>query len=166
MNRKHQKLSKIKSQPIVIRRAIPNDGPEVCRFVFEISRSYGIEPEPQGLDADVMEFGSTNDSSVTQWVAEFEGQVVGSVALSHRENGVGWLSTLFVALRYRGHGIGRALLEQAVAEAGPRGYHRIDLETRQIYKEAIHLYESSGWVRGPDLPPEDAMDRTYSLFLR
>ena len=26
-----------------------------------------------------------------------------------------------------------------------------------------HLYESTGWVRGPDLPPGYGPDRTYSL---
>jgi len=149
-----------------IRRAVPADGPAVREFVFATLRSYGIEPDPEGLDADVMAFGTTGDGPVAEFVAEVDGRPVGSVALSPRGEGVAWLSKLFVDAAYRGRGLGRALLARAVAEGRRRGYDRIDLETRTIYREAVQLYESTGWVRGPDLPPEHGPDRTYSLSLR
>ena len=98
-------------------------------------------------------------------MAELDGKAVGSVALSPRGEGVAWLSKLFVDASYRGRGLGRALLDRAVAEARAGGYRRIDLETRTIYREAVHLYETTGWVRGPDLPPDHGPDRTYSLHL-
>ena len=59
----------------------------------------------------------------------------------------------------------RAVLARAVEEARARGYRRIELETRTIYREAVHLYEATGWLRGPDLPPEHGPDRTYALDL-
>jgi GNAT superfamily N-acetyltransferase len=98
-------------------------------------------------------------------VAEVDGMAVGSVALSPRGDGVAWLSKLFVNADYRGRGLGRALLARAVDEARRRGYRRIDLETRTNFLEAVHLYEATGWVRGPDLPPEHGPDRSYSLQL-
>ncbi|MCL6522184.1 MAG: FtsW/RodA/SpoVE family cell cycle protein [Firmicutes bacterium] len=45
----------------VVRRAVPADGPFVREFVFATLRSYGIEPDPAGLDADVMAFGTAGD---------------------------------------------------------------------------------------------------------
>ena len=66
---------------VVIRRAVPDDSLEVRRFVFEITRSYGFEPDPEGVDADVMHYGESNDVSIQQWVAEVNGVVVGSLAL-------------------------------------------------------------------------------------
>lgn len=149
-----------------IRRAWPADGPAVRAFVFETLRSYGIEPDPEGLDADVMLFGTAGDGPVAEFVAEMDGQTVGSVALSPRGEEVAWLSKLFVRADARGHGLGRALLARAVEEARARGYQRIELETRTAYEAAVHLYEATGWVRGPDLPPEHGPDRTYSLRLR
>ncbi len=148
-----------------IRCARPADGPIVRQFVFDTLRSYGITPDPEGLDADVVAFGTTSDESVAEFVAELDGRAVGSVVLSAHGDGAGYLSKFFVDAAYRGRGIGRELLARGVAEARERGYHRIDLETRTIYREAVHLYEATGWVRGPDLPPEHGPDRTYSLYL-
>lgn len=149
----------------IIRRAIPADGPRVREFVFATLRSYGIEPDPEGLDADVVAFGTAGDGPVAEFVAELDGTAVGSVALSPRGEEIGWLSKLFVDAAYRGRGLGRRLLARAVDEARARGYRRIDLETRTIFREAVHLYEATGWVRGPDLPPTHGPDRTYSLTL-
>jgi putative acetyltransferase len=137
----------------------------VREFVFATLRSYGIEPDPEGLDADVMAFGTAGDGPTAELVAEVDGKAVGSVAISPRAEGVAWLSKLFVDVASRGHGLGRRLLARAVDEARARGYRRIDLETRTIFREAVHLYEATGWVRGPDLPPEHGPDRTYSLHL-
>jgi putative acetyltransferase len=165
----------MRRQP-VIRRALPEDGPRVREFVFATLRSYGIEPDPEGLDADVVAFGTAGDGPVAEFVAELDGKAVGSVALSPRGGGhgsnaetyegVAWLSKLFVDAAYRGLGLGRRLLARAVEEARVRGYDRIDLETRTIFREAVHLYEATGWVRGADLPPEHGPDRSYTLRLR
>ena len=152
-------------QRIVIRQAVPDDSLDVCRFVFEITRFYGFDPDPEGLDADVMHYGESNHDSIQQWVAEVNGVVVGSIALGKREESVAYLATFFVDLRCQGQGIGRALLEHIIATAKLKGYRRIDLETRHIYQSAIHLYESMGWNRGADLPAENVMDRTYWLNL-
>ncbi|MBE9080383.1 GNAT family N-acetyltransferase [Romeria aff. gracilis LEGE 07310] len=150
---------------LVIRRAEPSDGEKVQRFVFEITRSYGLEPDPEGIDSDVMNYGEANDCSVQQWVAEVSKVVVGSIALIGGENNVAHLATFFVDLRFQGQGIGRALLEHAVTVAQSEGYVQVELETRKNYKKAIHLYESMGWVRVYSLPNSNGMDMTYSLSL-
>ncbi len=150
---------------LLIRRAIPADGPVVQRFVFDTLRSYGIEPDPTGLDADIVAFGTALDDSTLEWVADLEGTPVGSIVIAAMNAREGKLSKFFVDASRRGHGIGRKLLAHAVAEAQARGYQRLHLETRTIYREAVHLYEATGWVRGPDLPPGYGPDRTYTLEL-
>lgn len=152
-------------QAAVIRRARPEDGPAVREFVFATLRSYGIEPDPEGLDADVVAFGSAGDGPIYELVADVAGEPVGSVAISRIDDAVAHLSKFFVDARHRGHGIGRRLLAAAVEEAGRRGYQQVVLETRTAYQEAVHLYEATGWQRGPDLPPDYGPDRTYLLNL-
>lgn len=46
-------------QGVVIRQAVPGDTLEVRRFVFEVTRFYGFELDPEGLDADVMHYGKS-----------------------------------------------------------------------------------------------------------
>jgi len=57
-------------------------------IAFRTPRSYGIEPDPDGLDRDVADFGQAD--GVLEYVAEIAGVVVGSVvpslhASSHAE---------------------------------------------------------------------------------
>ena len=65
-----------------IRRAVLADGPAGHEFVFATLRSYGIEPDPDGLDGGVMACGTSGDGPVAEIVADVEGRPVGSVALS------------------------------------------------------------------------------------
>lgn len=153
------------AQPAHIRVAGPEDGAAVRAFVFATLRSYGIEPDPEGLDAGVIGFGAAGDGPVAEFVAEVDGIAVGSVVLSPREGDVAWLSKMFVDARYRGRGLGHALLARAVAEARSRRYRRIELETRSIFREAVHLYEKTGWRRAADPPPDHGPDRAYFLDL-
>jgi len=146
----------------ILRRAQPTDHDAVVALVFDILRPFGIDPDPHGLDADVMRFGDA-DPSVDEFVVEAGGRVVGSIALRDRGDGTGHVSKFFVDAAVRGRGIGRTLLEQAVAEARTRGLRELDLDTRSQFEAAIHLYESTGWKRGPD--PQGVCDRTYTLRL-
>lgn len=147
----------------LIRRATPRDGDTVRRFVFDTLRAYGVEPDPDDHDKDVMTFGEETPG-VDAFVAEVDGVAVGSVMIAAREDGTGWLSKFFLDGAYRGRGIGRALLEHAVAASRERGYTRLGLDTRTYFKEAIHLYESTGWLLS-DEQPNAPCDALYYLDL-
>ena len=147
-----------------IRRARPEDGLAVRRFVFATFEEYDIEPDVHGLDKDVMRFGE-DPEPVDAFVADVDGVAVGSVMVAPREQGVGWLSKFFVDRAHRGRGIGRALLARAVEAARARGYRRLELDTRTFFKQAVHLYESTGWKRADEAPAEGPCDAIYFLDL-
>ena len=151
--------------PFLLRTATPADGARARDIVFSILRSYGITPDPENLDADVVVFGQPNNGAKDEIVAEVSGEVVGLVALGTKREGVGWLSKLFVNPEARGRGIGKALLLEAVARARAHGHTRVELRTRTIFREAVSLYEKTGWTRGPDPVEQLGPDRTYFIAL-
>src|SRR3954454_2051501 len=106
---------------ITIRPARPADGPAVRDFVFATLIGFGITPDPAGLDADIVAFGTAGDGPVLELVAELDGQPVGSVVISDKGGGRASLTKFFVDETRRGHGIGRALLARALDEARQRG---------------------------------------------
>src|SRR5260370_1236584 len=153
----------IETRHVSFRRAVPADREAVIAIVFDTLRSFGYEPEPEGHEADLMEFGHADDPARPEFVAEIDGRIVGSISLRDRGDGTGRISKFFVDQAARGSGIGRALLELAVDAARRRSMRRLDLDTRAKFEAAVHLYESTGWKRGPD--PENGCDRTYELEL-
>ena len=58
----------------------------------------------------------------------------------------GWVSDLFVRERFRGRGIGRMLLDAALAEWRLRGGHQVELEVGYERGAARRLYEAAGFI--------------------
>lgn len=150
---------------ISIRRAVPEDGVAVRRFVFDILCDYGIPADPDDSDSDVMHFGEAGREGVIDLVAEIDATVVGSAILTPFRMRDVKLSKLFVVADMRGRGVGRTLLNSAIDEARAAGYRCIEINTRAVYREAVSLYERSGWERGPD-KPGPGPDRVYYLPLQ
>jgi len=140
----------------------------VVDIVFSALRSFGIEPDPERWEAEIVSFGR-NPPQVLEFVALDSGHVIGVAVLKKLENGDGVLSDLYVTPSLRGLGHGKALLEHIVNMARAEGLSKLSLETRSEFTTAIALYETTGWKRGPDLPPSDGPlvgpDRTYFLEL-
>jgi GNAT superfamily N-acetyltransferase len=84
-------------------------------------------------------------------VAEAEGKVVGMVSLlasvSTALGGpVAWLEDLVVAPEWRGQGLGRLLVKEALAEARRRAWRRLSLLTDTDNGRAHQLYRDHGFV--------------------
>lgn len=89
------------------------------------------------------------------WVAEFDGQVVGSVQLAGctKENGRhrAEIQKLLVHSAYRGRGIAGALMRAAEAEAGLRGHTLLVLDT-EVGSTAESIYRHLGWQKVGEIP--------------
>jgi GNAT superfamily N-acetyltransferase len=128
-----------------LRRATPADVEAAAAIIGGALAGHGLPFEPDGRDADVQLFGSRPDHD--DFIAELAGRPVGVASVGpHGDEGVAWISKVFVAKEARRVGIGRALLDATHEAARARGYHRVGLRTRLVFREAIALYESEGYM--------------------
>lgn len=84
---------------------------------------------------------------VTFWTAWRDDGLVGFVALKQLDPRHGEVKSMRAAPEARGTGVGRALLNHVVAEAGTRGYDRLSLETgtADLHAPAV-AYRSAGFI--------------------
>jgi DNA-binding MarR family transcriptional regulator/GNAT superfamily N-acetyltransferase len=79
------------------------------------------------------------------WIAEKDGEVVGSVFVVQRSKSVAQLRLLIVDPRARGLGIGERLVDECVRFARAAGYRRITLWTQSILLAARRIYAAKGF---------------------
>lgn len=147
-----------------LRPATNADGDAVRTLVFEVLREYGLSPDPDGTDADLSEIEQHYHDG---WfsVLEVDGHIIGSVGLLPLEETVMELRKMYLHRDWRGRGLGRLLLEQALDEAQQRGARRIILGTAKVLTEAAALYEQSGFQPSQHTHPASRVDQAWKLDL-
>ena len=143
---------------LFVRPATLADGPGADKILRECLLAYGVEPDP-GEEALGLH------PAVIDRVAQIDEELVGFASMRPNGDREGWVSKLFVDAEFRRLGVGRMLLGELEDEARARGWVRLGLSTRSVFREAIALYESRGWVRGPAKSRARGRDRTYYLDL-
>ncbi|PSL44955.1 ribosomal protein S18 acetylase RimI-like enzyme [Chitinophaga niastensis] len=79
------------------------------------------------------------------FLATVDGQVAGCVAVRTFDNSTAEMKRLFVKDTFKGHGVGKALVSNAIEESKKLGYKRIILDTLAHMRPAIELYTSLGF---------------------
>lgn len=156
----------------VLRDPEPGDmGWIVHRQARLYAEEYGWDATYEALIAEIVgRFASRFDpGSERCWVAERQGEVVGSVFLMREDETTARLRLLYVEPSARGIGLGRRLVEECLRFARARGYGRIVLWTNDVLVSARKIYKAAGFRLVREEPHhsfgKDLVGQTWQLDL-
>jgi GNAT superfamily N-acetyltransferase len=131
-----------------LRAPISGDFGWIVRRNAELyAREYRWQSPFEGVCAQIVaDFVNNYDPKRERcWIAEMDGENVGTVMLVKDKPGVARLRLLLVDPKARGLGLGAQLVDESVRFARRAGYKKITLWTHSVLTAARHIYEKAGF---------------------
>ena len=150
-----------------IRSWQPSDRQAAGEVIATVLAEYGLGWEPQGSDQDALEVETHYWQTGGEFWVVLDGEaVVGTAGYypAHRGDLAVEIRKMYLRPEARGQGLGRYLLRQIEEAIQRRGFRQIWVETASVLKEAVQLYETSGYqpTDGVETP---RCDRIYQKTL-
>ena len=137
------------SSTFTLRDPRPGDmGWVVHRQTVLYAQEYGWNNEFEALAAEIAaKFIREFDPRWERcWIAEREGQAIGSVFVVRQDDTTAKLRMLYVDANARGLGLGSQLVEECLQFARQVGYRRMVLWTNSVLTDARRIYERAGFT--------------------
>lgn len=150
-----------------LRPATNADCEAVRELVFAVLAEYGLKSDPGCTDADLddIEQSYFARGGTFRVLEDDDGSIVGAYGLHPMEERTCELRKMYLRRECRGQGLGKRLLDEALAESRRLGFARVVLETASVLKEAIALYERYGFAPYHPDHLSSRCDQAYFLEL-
>ena len=121
---------------------------EVRALFQEYWDSFGFTPCFQGFGDELARLpGDYVPPRGRLALALVDGRPAGCIALRRFDAGRCEAKRLYVRPEFRGHGLGRALLDWVIAEARGAGYREMVGDTMPVMERALSMYDRYGFER-------------------
>ena len=158
--------------PYILRPHQPGDmGWVAHRHGILYAEEYAWDEQFEALVAEIVtRFIQNYDPKRERcWIAEKDGEIVGSVFIVKQSDSTAKLRLLFVEPKARGFGIGTRLVNECIKSAQQTGYSKITLWTNNILTAARHIYKKAGFRLVNEQPHQsfgqDLIAETWDLKL-
>ncbi len=135
------------------------------------AREYGWNAEFEALVADIVARYLRQQQPEWErcWIAELEGQKVGSVFVVRKSKTIAQLRMLILTPEARGLGLGARLTDECIAFARSKGYRKMMLWTNSCLDAARQIYARRGFSLVKSEPyhgfGQDLVGETWELKL-
>ena len=147
-----------------LRPANNKDCRKVTELVYNVLREYDLKPDPEATDIDLKDIEQSylKRGGAFYVLVEADGAIIGAYGLYPIDEQTCELRKMYLHRSYRGKGLGKLLLEDALSKAQQIGFKKMTLETASVLKEAISLYKSYGFI---EYEPQHLSSRCDQAFI-
>jgi GNAT superfamily N-acetyltransferase len=135
-------------EPFILRAPEPGDmGWVTYRHGVIYAQEYGWDATFEALVAQIVADYLKNYKAGRErcWIAEMDGEIVGSVFVVQLDQDTAKLRLLLVEAKARGLGLGTRLVEECIRFARRSGYKKLTLWTNSVLVAARHIYQKTGF---------------------
>ncbi len=139
----------------------------IKNVVFTVLREYGLSPDEKGKDKDLNDIENNyfNKNGFFGVLTEDNEHVIGTFGIFQIDKDICELRKMYLLKDYRGKGLGKFMLANALNIAKEKKYKRIILETITPLKEAISLYKKFGFTEIMPKEKNSRVDQAFQLIL-